>query len=442
MATGSLFFFIAGFDWTISVIVVWVLVESLNYSYYRQKLASMQQTVSPPLMSRASIQRNFEHICDYLDDDEAEQFLSDWFFGARFEDIYHDNLVEWMAWAFYGRDVDKLGPKDQHILNDMITVMEAKVHSEGVLFRFPPGYNPKIKSARLNLDPIMALPRPIIVYAVVYALELISHTFLNLKGFKQKSVLIRTGKQISYLTYYHRRALKTTAKHPLLFFHGIGIGNIMYLPLLKAVMGNREMIIVQMPEVANQSLACQATPPLFVKAISAVLRRHAIDRVCLMGHSYGTVVMAWMLKHTPNRVSGAIFLDPVCFLLFLPYTCMHFIYEVPQVSIGNLRACVVHFFAKRELGIAHTLQRHFWWIHNNIWSEDLCDKVMVVLAAEDEIAPAHPIWYYLDRHNKVRSSQGRPQVDVQWHSSGCHANCIFNSKTISKIRHALEEEFP
>jgi len=426
--------------------MVWLCVELLHYIYYKKKLTSMQQLVPPLPLSRDNIEKNFDLICQYLaDEEQAKKFLCDWFFGARFEDIYRDNLTDWMAWAFYGCETTKLTSFQMEMLDKMIPRMEAQIHGT---YSFPLGRNPELRSARLNLDPIMAHPRSIFVYLVVFALECVAHTMLWLKGFRHHKVLLeRRDGTLTFLTYYHRCIPSTSTsvnkgKSPLMFLHGIGIGLVMYLPLLSAIWDDREMLIVRMPEVANQSLECPATPAVFVKTLSKVLRHHAIESVCLMGHSYGTVVMAWVMKQIPQSVSGAIFLDPVCFLLFLPYTCMHFIYEVPEFKLNNLRACIVHYFAKRELGIAHTLQRHFWWTHNNIWSEDLCDNIMVVLAAEDEIAPAPPILNYLENHNKSRAKQGRPLVDIAWHPTGCHADCIARWSSITKIRQALDQRLP
>jgi len=39
----------------------------------------------------------------------------------------------------------------------------------------------------------------------------------------------------------------------------------------------------------------------------------------------------------------------------------------------------VHYFAKRELFIAHTLARHFWWFKACLFEEEVPEKVLVIL---------------------------------------------------------------
>ena len=66
-------------------------------------------------------------------------------------------------------------------------------------------------------------------------------------------------------------------------------------------------------------------PPLasnssLVKGIYEIVRRHSPQgcplRAAFMGHSLGTALLASVLKTYPTLVASAVFVDPICFLLY------------------------------------------------------------------------------------------------------------------------------
>lgn len=51
-----------------------------------------------------------------------------------------------------------------------------------------------------------------------------------------------------------------------------------------------------------------------------VSTRHSVGSsgAHFIGHSFGTIVLAWLVNKRPDLVKHATFLDPVCFLLMKP----------------------------------------------------------------------------------------------------------------------------
>ncbi|CAK0858822.1 unnamed protein product [Prorocentrum cordatum] len=76
-----------------------------------------------------------------------------------------------------------------------------------------------------------------------------------------------------------------------------------------------------------------------------------------IGHSFGTVVMAWVTKLYPAIICRASFLDPVVFLLCVPHMVYKFLYKEPREGIEKL----MHFFVSSELYMANMMSRHFIW---------------------------------------------------------------------------------
>lgn len=63
----------------------------------------------------------------------------------------------------------------------------------------------------------------------------------------------------------------------------------------------------------------------------------------------------------------------------------------------------MRYFVGTELGVANTLQRHFDWVSNSLWFEDIPnardpDKTLVVLGGRDAILNAERVRRYLSTH--------------------------------------------
>lgn len=73
------------------------------------------------------------------------------------------NLILRLAWSFFGEPIELL---DQSQLGE-VKVMLNKIETTHKL-RFLPGYNPKARCIRLNLDPVKVIHRPFLMYLVLF----------------------------------------------------------------------------------------------------------------------------------------------------------------------------------------------------------------------------------------------------------------------------------
>jgi pimeloyl-ACP methyl ester carboxylesterase len=99
-----------------------------------------------------------------------------------------------------------------------------------------------------------------------------------------------------------------------------------------------------------------------VRVLAAVLQRHGINQAHLIGHSFGTFVVAHMRKLFPETVLSVLLCDPVCMLTCFPKLLYNFIYR--GVSFRELLDDPVEmarWLVARDLCIASTFCRHFFW---------------------------------------------------------------------------------
>jgi len=90
------------------------------------------------------------------------------------------------------------------------------------------------------------------------------------------------------------------------------------------------------------------------------------------------------------------FIDPVCFLLIKPDVCFNFMYREP----ADPTQLLINYFLAKELYIAHSLSRNFFWEQNLLWPEELQGPTLVVLCGRDSIVPAHSVRRYLTTYKQ------------------------------------------
>lgn len=141
-----------------------------------------------------------------------------------------------------------------------------------------------------------------------------------------------------------------------------------------------------------------------VACISDMLDSWDVAAAHFAGHSFGSVVLSWMVRRAPSRVLALTFIDPVCFMLAKPDVAYNFMYKKPESPTQLL----LHYFVSKEMYIAHSLARNFFWHQCILWPEQIGVPALVVLSGRDSIVPTHSVRRYLAAH-----IQKEPKSDIQ-----------------------------
>ncbi|MCJ1296741.1 hypothetical protein MMC34_008308 [Xylographa carneopallida] len=237
-----------------------------------------------------------------------------------------------------------------------------------------PGFNSDTRCMRLIIDPFYYQHRPLALYGFVYAAHALYGLYLKSSGYRYYSS--------PSLKYFHRPPLDPSApvKSTIVFSHGISNGVSSYFRFVHRLnhSGNRHVFLLVLPFISMNIVERVPTAKDTVEALKAAL----IDRtspppdaspsapppkVVFIGHSYGSLLASWFVKSYPDMLLSVVLVDPICFLLFTPHLCFNFLYRPPVTVMHHM----LNFFVARELFIAHTLHRHFFWTVNVLWVEDL-----------------------------------------------------------------------
>lgn len=236
--------------------------------------------------------------------------------------------------------------------------------------------------------------------------------FFNIFPFRPQTLLTTHRSPAKHTTYWHRPHTSTT-KLPVVFIHGIGIGLYPYTNFLNEL-NSGAGIESSDPNEQVGIIAIEIMPVSFRLTHHALRRQEMcaeIDQIVshhfpnqkfvLVSHSYGTVVSTHLLN-TPSiadRIGPVVLIDPVSILLHLPDVAYNFTRRKPIRANEHQ----LYYFASMDMGVSHTLARHFFWNENVLWKKDIGDrKVTVSLGGRDLIVNTEAAGRYLASSEPVK----------------------------------------
>jgi len=273
--------------------------------------------------------------------------IEGWFLDVPILQIYRDNFASWCGWAFFGKEVNEMSPSEIEENLEIVSYIEVMAQ-----WRFPPGHNKDLYSARLTLDPVFVTQRPFFFYATIWCVNSLTHLIMYNMGYRRRPEYSTAAANI-----YHRPAASFNPQaQPIFFIHGIGIGFAHYLGLLNSFPREVDVYLLEWPHVAMQMATDVPTVNETVATLLRVLDEGKHATACFVAHSLGSTAVSWML-HSPagkSRVHSTVLLDPVTFLLCDPTVATTFVYREPNTTVDFL----MHFFLSRELFISNALSRY------------------------------------------------------------------------------------
>jgi len=414
------------------------LAEAMFYIFYRLYLLPHMNAPSraPPYPGKCSrsdfilrILRRIENEGSAEDNErmKIKKFLRGWFFDIEFEAILQGNIVEFLAWAMFSKHTGCL-ESDERLQIEKVLEYVATVHS----IKFTEGYNETAKCARLNLEPVSPLHRPLLFYVAISFLALISSVVLNSLGFRKR----KTRNQLVYWV----RSGTNPALSPLIFFHGIAPAcHFPYIPLLHYLLSNNERsaLLVENNCVSMTMNMDPLTEFGVVDGIQLATARHfpTNKKFVLMGHSVGTCPITWCLRAFPESVEKIFLLDPVTLLLSNHDVAVNFLYRKSYKTISEI---VIDLFASKEMFTRTFLGRHFFWFRNELWLEDVPGHVetTILIAGKDEIVNGESVRRLVESL-KLKSKNDEKQIDLIYRESLTHAGMLLDRSIYSELRSNL-----
>ena len=240
-----------------NIVIIWGILELFFLLFCKAITPGIQKLSNPPnypTKQKELLMRILNRLESIYGDkkgqglkakEEIEKFISGWCLNAEFDTIYYENAAEFLGWAGYAKLLRDLTIKERKELDEVMTYIKNK---HGIIF--PLGHNPNVKAARLTLEDVWWLHRPLALYAGVKILECLTVTILAMKGYHRKY----TTKDENHVYWYRPAAngFDEADNHddtnPMIFFHGIAPnGLLFYLPMIFHISTNRACLLFENP---------------------------------------------------------------------------------------------------------------------------------------------------------------------------------------------------
>lgn len=231
---------------------------------------------------------------------------------------------------------------------------------------------------------------------VISLIQAYGQIFLYFIGFTHYNC--QPSSTLSYWIYHGKKSKysQDVSKPPVFLVYGIGIGVTMYLKVINAIRikdPDRTIIVLDLPHISLKLVHEIPSSSQTLEAIDNIFKKHDLTNCSWFGHSYGSIVIAWVTKERPKYINKVTLVDPVCFALWEPDLIRNFLYN--SNPIGPIHHLAQYFVAK-DLLVASTLFRHFCWLQNILFPEDLTCQSYVYFSQYDWIIDSHEIKKYLD----------------------------------------------
>ena len=95
-------------SWPWIVVDVWMLFEGMFLLFQLRRMRDFAAAQARSADLSMEERREAFQGALQLSGSDMNAFLSSWFHNAPIEDIYRENLVEWLAWAFFSQSTESV----------------------------------------------------------------------------------------------------------------------------------------------------------------------------------------------------------------------------------------------------------------------------------------------------------------------------------------------
>jgi len=350
-----------------------------------------------------------------------------WFGKAPFSSLRDHHVSTWLYSSMFNErmpPLEDIPPNRRSILDAALRLIEKRA---GLLI--PVGTDHSIKPICLIVDKVNVNHRPFMWYATLCVANLLVRKWLE----QQWDMVYGSHEGLEYMIRIPGSWNRATGPRPVVFIHGLGLGLLQYIvfiTLLLEGLQDRPLLVLIQPHISQDIFHPRYLRPMpsweATNALAGLLgklgwaeeawdsnlseheerevTRHLVPEdtpkgVTMLSHSNGSYAHAWMLKRHPSVATRSCFIDPVAFCSWEGDVCYNFIYRPCATGVEVL----LRYFVGTELGVANLLQRHYDWVANTLWYEEIPNardpsKTVFVIGGKDEIVQPERVMGYLRSH--------------------------------------------
>ena len=374
-----------------------------------------------PDTDTAAVKRFWERI---VDDPCVDEIVRGWFVDRECE-AGHDkiaqqqpqrgNVLQLVAWTLFDCDAAILA-REEHAMAEAILLRLEEARGAP----YESGTAAGLECMRHTLGELEPVWKPFGFYVAAALMLRLSERVLEWRGFELRKA--PGGLEYWNLPPEVGRGIDTSGggrnKHgganaggagtvddgarcerPIVFMHGVGglPAYTRFLLQLAAAHPSAPLLLPLFPSCTIRLPTLSAPPPLrtpqLVVALEEMVAGTGAAAATFVAHSMGTAYLAATLRARPALARSALFVDPICFLLYRREVLYNFLYRRPTLRRSWWRpskwfALALHRVLTQEPTMQSCFRRDFWWSQLFLHADELPCASTVLLAGRDAIVPA------------------------------------------------------
>lgn len=274
------------------------------------------------------------------------------------------------------------------------------------------GRNPSIRPRLLMSDPLPVLHRPLLVYVGSSLIcPFTTYQVMRYLGFRRE--------RVGGLCYWHRGVregvrsdsdLAGPRQIPVVFLHGLGVGLVPYYLFIHRLSErcSGAIFVPELPFLAMMPWERVPSAREIVAQLQDMLAVHRFPGAHFVGHSFGTIILGWMMKMSRSSIICSTFMEPCCILALKSDQWSKAMWEPPKTVMYQL----LRYFVFRELFTVNLLCRCCFWEQSVLWPEDILTPAVIELASDDAVVSSLFTRRLLE-HERTARKQRRRTTSLQ-----------------------------
>ena len=263
-------------------LTTWSSIELIFLIYHSYLYSVMQHKTPTPDITSIEREKIISHALSNIKN--ISQTLSRWFMDRPIKNINRQSIIGWLAFAFYSKNIQELNDNELQEINGLIQKIEIKHQLKA--------FNDEATNANFYymkhiLDPVRVIFRPFVYYLVTDTLlnGILATSIFHLRGYQ----FVRIG-HLSFWTYHDDTCNEDEEEEPIIFFHGIGAGLLMYQPFIarihKQFSRRRRLILISMRCICMRYPSIKDIPNMSqtVESIQMIFNHYKMKKAIFIGH--------------------------------------------------------------------------------------------------------------------------------------------------------------
>lgn len=413
-----------------SIFVLWIFFEILFFIYIHfiilPDINKPVKHVAPIFKKPNDIFKDAYRILSIIKDDYPhEMFFTLYFLKADFQEICVDNYDTLMAWALYTIQLPQLDKEQFETIKTL-----RNLATDIFQIQWKDGYNPAIKNMHVTFEPLHYIHHPLLLCSILWCIELYTNIKnLRFRGFSKE----RLSDGTTYWIFIH----PTSNYLPVLLLHGIFTGWHFYNDLIQELCKTRSVILYNYDCIKLMSFDLRVPNAYEVNMnVREILNRHAIEKINLIGHSWGTFLCNWIVRLSPHIIHHLTLIEPITITVFFPEQTYTILYKPPETFADYL----LYYFVRNDLNLSHALVHNFTWYNMYLDIDDIpvSIEITIVISTNDNMVNFSAINPLADYHIRKRQQLQATDETIRpihkyINQDLLHGECIYDMNCIHAI---------